>query len=211
MPSDPRDRLMSILNQSLAADLAAGRPVKLNLGSGGTTKPGFYGVDHLALPGVDARADLNRPLDWLPDGSVDEVYSRHVFEHIPDVLGLMRELHRCVRTDARLTIIVPHFSNPYFYSDLTHSHPFGLYSFFYFCDPANQPKRKVPSFYVDFRFRVERIEIRFYKRSLLDKLVVPWLAKLVNSSVRTQDWYERRLCRLWHASELEFVLRPVKT
>jgi SAM-dependent methyltransferase len=201
---------MRILNQSLADDLAARRPVRLNLGSGGTVRPGHYGVDHLELPGVDAQADLNSALDWLPDDSVEAVYSRHVFEHIPNILQLMRGLHRCLRRDGTLNVIVPHFSNPYFYSDLTHCHPFGLYSFFYFCDPSDQPRRKVPSFYVDFRFRIERIEIRFYRRSLLDKLVVPLLSRFVNLGMATQDWYERRLCRLFHASEIEFVLRPVK-
>lgn len=202
---------MPILNQSLADDLAAGRPVKLNLGSGGTTKPGYYGVDHLALPGVDAQADLNAPLDWLPDDSVAAVYSRHVLEHIPDLLGLMRELHRVVRADGRLAIVVPHFSSPYFYSDPTHVRAFGLYTFSYFCDPSRQPgRRKVPAFYVDYRFAIERIEIRFYRRSLLDKLVVPWLQRLVNAGFPMQDWFERRLCRLFHASEIEFQLRPLK-
>lgn len=201
---------MPILNERFSADLAQGRPVRLNLGSGGTVREGFYGVDHLALPGVDIQADLNAPLDWLPDDSVDEIYSRHALEHIPNILPLMRELHRSVKPDGRLHLIVPHFSNPYFYSDLTHCHPFGLYSFFYFCDPADQPKRKVPCFYVDYRYRVESIRIRFYRRSLLDKLLEPVVSALVNLSIRTQDWYERRLCRLFHAWELEVVLRPVK-
>ena len=201
---------MPILNERFSADLAAARPVRLNLGSGGTHKPGFYGVDHLALPGVDVQADLNAPLDWLPDSSVDEVYSRHVFEHIPNILPLMREVHRAVKPGGTVRIIVPHFSNPYYYSDLTHCHPFGLYSFYYFCDAADQPRRKVPSFYVDFRFRVESLRIRFYKRGWIDKLFAPAVAALVNLSTGTQDWYERRLCRLFHASEIEVVLRPVK-
>jgi SAM-dependent methyltransferase len=201
---------MPILNERFSNDLADHRPVRLNLGSGGTRKPGFYGVDHLPLPEVDIQADLNAPLDWLPDNSVQEIYSRHVFEHIPGILPLMREVHRVLRPDGTARIIVPHFSNPYFYSDLTHCHPFGLYSFYYFCDAADQPKRKVPSFYVEFRFRVESIRIRFYRRGLLDKLFEPLVAALVNINAATQNWYERRLCRLFHAHELEVVLRPVK-
>ena len=203
---------MPILNERFSADLAAGRPLRLNLGSGGTVKPDFYGVDHLALDGVDIQADLNAPLDWLPDDSVDEIYSRHVFEHIQDILGLMREVHRVAKPGATVRIIVPHFSNPYYYSDLTHCRPFGLYSFYYFCDRADQPRgRKVPAFYVDFRFRVESLQIRFYKRGWIDKLFAKPIGALVNLSHGTRDWYERRLCRLFHASEMEVVLRPIKT
>ena len=33
---------------------------------------------------------------------------------------------------------------------------------------------------------------------------------LVNRSVATQDWYERRLSALWHASEMDCTIRPVK-
>ena len=136
---------MSILNQSLADDLAAGRPVKLNLGSGGTLKPGYWGVDLLALPGVDVQADLNQPLDWLPDNSIEEIFSRHALEHVEQILPLMRELHRVVKPAGVLRIVVPHFSNPYYYSDLTHRHPFGLYSFFYFCDPRTSRAARCPA------------------------------------------------------------------
>jgi SAM-dependent methyltransferase len=201
---------MPILNEEFKQALQSGQPVRLNLGSGGTVKPGYWGVDLLALAGVDVQADLNEPLDWLPDNSVDEVFSRHALEHVEQILPLMRELHRVVKPGGVLRIVVPHFSNPYYYSDLTHRHPFGLYSFFYFCDPSDQPRRKVPCFYIDFRYRVEHLQIRFYRRSLLDKLVTPWLTRLVNLSIGTQDWYERRLSSLWHASEMECVLRPVK-
>jgi SAM-dependent methyltransferase len=201
---------MQILNDEFGRALQAGQPLRLNLGSGGTVRPGYWGVDLLALPGVDVQADLNRPLDWLPDASVDAVYSRHALEHVEQILPLMRELHRVLRPGGRLHLVVPHFSNPYYYSDLTHRHPFGLYSFFYFCAPEDQPRRKVPCFYVDFRYRVQRLRIRFYRRSLLDKLVVPMLDRLVNRGVPTQDWYERRLCRLWHASEIDCELVPVK-
>jgi SAM-dependent methyltransferase len=202
---------MPILNAQLRADLDAGRPVRLNLGSGGTLKQGFYGVDHLALPGVDVQADLNQPLDWLPDASVEEIYSRHAFEHIREILPLMRELHRVLKPGGTLHVIVPHFSNPYYYSDLTHCHPFGLYTFFYFCDRADQPRRKVPSFYVDFRYRVERLRIRFYRHTLFDKLLAPVVSSIVNIGIGTQTWYERRLCWLFHAWEIECVMHPVKS
>lgn len=86
----------------------------------------------MALPGVDIQADLNEPLDLLPDGSVEAVHCRHLLEHIDRLLHLLDELHRVVRPGGEIDIRVPHFSNPYGYSDPTHVRFFGLYSFFTF-------------------------------------------------------------------------------
>jgi SAM-dependent methyltransferase len=201
---------MRILNPSVRADLAAGRPLRLNLGSGMKPMPGFYSVDHLELPGVDVVADLNEPLAELPDDSVGEVYCRHTLEHVSRFLELMAELHRVVRPGGRLEFIVPHFSNPYYYSDPTHVRFFGLYSFFYFADPADQPRRKVPAFYVRERFRVESVRCRLLKAGLLDRVLRVVLEPLINRGIGWLDWYERRLCRWVPAGDIRYVLRPRK-
>ena len=70
-----------------------------------------------------------------------EIYSRHPLEHVRNFLPLMAELHRVTRPGGRIEIIVPHFSNPYGYSDPTHVRHFGLYTFFYFADEEDQPRR----------------------------------------------------------------------
>jgi len=138
---------MKILNPALQADLDAGIPVKLNLGGGLRPLHGHYLLDLVDLPGVDAQADLNQPLDKLPTGSVEAVHCRHLLEHIDNFLPLLEELHRVVRPGGEIDIRVPHFSNPYGYSDPTHVRFFGLYSFYYFADDRDQPRRKVPAFY----------------------------------------------------------------
>jgi hypothetical protein len=53
---------------------------------------------------------------------------------VPDLPRLIEELGRVMAPGAALTIIVPHFSNPFYYSDPTHRTPFGLYTMAYFCD-----------------------------------------------------------------------------
>jgi len=56
-----------------------GLPLKLNLGCGPNSKPGWVNIDSF-----DPRADLQIDLreHWpFPDGSVSHVYSEHVFEH----------------------------------------------------------------------------------------------------------------------------------
>src|SRR5207253_2277903 len=97
-------------------DIKLGKGLRLNLGSGRRTRPGFYNVDLLPLPGVDIVADLNEPLAELPDDSVEEIYSRHTLEHVTHLLPLLAEIHRVARLQARIELVLPHFSNPYGYS-----------------------------------------------------------------------------------------------
>lgn len=88
---------MKILNPNLKKDLKEGRAVKLDLGSGGSCRKGFYSVDHLELKGVDVVADLNKQLDLFPDDCVEYVYSRHTLEHVNELLPLMREIYRITK------------------------------------------------------------------------------------------------------------------
>jgi len=201
---------MKILNPAVGADLEAGRKLRLNLGSGMRRLPGFYNVDHLPLPGVDILADLEAPLTDLPDDSVGWIYCRHTLEHVTRLLQLLGELHRVTHADGRLEVIVPHFSNPYGYSDPTHVRFFGLYSFFYLSEDRDQPRRKVPNFYMPQRFRVERVRFNLMHTSLADKVVRAVLHPLINRSVGWLDWYERRVCRLFPADDIHWLLRPVK-
>jgi SAM-dependent methyltransferase len=198
-----------IVNPAVRADLDNGRLLRLNVGGGKRRVPGFYNLDLVPLDGVDVVADLNEPLE-LPDDCVEEIYCRHVLEHVGRFVELLGELHRVVAPGGRIEAVVPHFSNPHGYSDPTHVRFFGLYSFFYFCDEADQPRRKVPSFYSPVRFRVEEVTFNLMQVSLADKLVRALLQPWVNRGVGWQDWYERRLASLLPVSEVKYVLRPVK-
>jgi hypothetical protein len=201
---------MKILNSGVMEDIRAGKELRLNLGSGQRLITGFYNVDHLALPGTDIQADLNEPLSELPDNSVAEIYSRHTLEHISRFLELMVELHRVTKPGGRIEIIVPHFSNPYHYSDPTHVRFFGLYTFFYFCDEEDQPRRKVPSFYLRERFQVESVRCKLLRESIWDKVFGLVLQPLINRNLRWLDRYERRFCRWMPANDIRYILRPKK-
>lgn len=202
---------MRIINPEVKRDLEAGNPIKLELGSGGKDREGFYAVDLLELDGVDIIADLNKPLDLLPDASVDYIYSRHTFEHIHEFLPLMREIYRLVVKNGTIEIIVPHFSNVYGFSDPTHVRLFGLYSMFYFVSSQNQPgKRKVPEFYTDNRFILKSIKIEFYKLGLIDRILAPVFTKFVNLNLFMQDFYERRLSNFYHAWQVRYIMQADK-
>jgi hypothetical protein len=201
---------MQILNTAVRDDLCAGRKLRLNLGCGMRRLPGYYNVDHIELPGVDIIADLEEPFSELPDDCVEAVYCRHTLEHVNRLLELLAEIHRVTRADGRIEVIVPHFSNPYGYSDPTHVRFFGLYSFYYLADEQDQPRRKVPSFYRPERFRVDQVRFNLLRTTRGDKIIRALLQPLINRSVEWLDWYERRLCRLWPADDVHYRLRPVK-
>jgi len=63
----------------------------IDVGCGTGTKLAFI---HNYLPGVDIVADIEDGLDFIPDGSVDEIYSHSVFEHIQNFEKLMSEIVR---------------------------------------------------------------------------------------------------------------------
>lgn len=201
---------MRIVNPRVRHAIEAGEGLCLNLGCGMRQRDGFFGVDRVELPNVDIIADLNEPLDALPNDSVETIFTRHTLEHVDNLLPLMAELHRVMRPNGRIEISVPHFSNPYGYSDPTHVRMFGLYTFFYFADEADQPRRKVPSFYVSERFTVESVYFRLLKPSLLFRPITAGMEWFINRGIGLQDWYERALCRSFPADSIRYVLRAKK-
>jgi hypothetical protein len=199
-----------IVNPKVADDLAAGRPIRLNLGVGRRPREGYYGLDWIEMPGVDVVADLNEPLGQLPDSSVSAVYSHHTFEHVVNFLPLLKEIHRVVVPNGQVEVVVPHFSNPYGFSDPTHVRFFGLYSFYYFADEADQPRRKVPAFYLPERFAVDGVSVTLLPTLLLIKPLRRLATRMVNSSMWMLDWYERVWCRRFPADSIRFRLRVKK-
>ena len=202
---------MKLLNPQIKLDLDQGRPIQLDLGCGQSAREGFYAVDIVELDGVDIVADLNRPLELLPDNCVQRIYTSHALEHIQDFLSLMREMHRLTMPGGSIEVVVPHFSNVYGYSDPTHVRFFGLYTMYYFVAPENQPgSRKLPHYYTDVQFRIVSIRIEFYRLGIIDRVLAPVLTYLVNKSHFRQDFYERRLSGLFHARQIRYLLQPVK-
>lgn len=103
----------------------------IDLGCGRNKLPGAAGVDFLDLPGVDVVADLNQRLPF-DDESFDVVYSNQVFEHIPNLLGLMAESHRMLRPGGLLVVHVPYFRSSWSAVDPTHVRQFSISSMNYF-------------------------------------------------------------------------------
>ena len=201
---------MKILNKKILNDLKEGKLLSLNLGSEYENHEDFYNVDINEELAVDIVADLNFPLDLIPENSVCNIYSNQTFEHIENLFGLLAEIHRISIKGGKCEIIVPHFSNPYYYSDPTHVRQFGLFSMHYFTSENYQWRRKVPSYYSDTKFILRDVEIIFYKDTLIDLLFANVLSPLVNLSRTFQHIFEKRFCWFYPPANIKFILEVSK-
>jgi len=185
-------------------------PVVIELGCGRKKKEGRITIDKVNLQEVDIVADLEGGLAFLPDGSVDEVHCRSVLEHIVNFEDLMAEIVRVLKKDGRAYVFVPHFSNPYYYSDYTHKRFFGLYSFYYFVGPEHQLRRKVPDYYTQTRIRI--LSQRLVFRSSF-KIINPFkklFGWFVNLHTIIQQYYEENLCYIIPCHGIEVIFTPDK-
>jgi hypothetical protein len=186
-------------------------PLKLDLGCGGTKRASDYvGVDAIDGPSVDVVGDVLDVLRALEDESVAEVHSSHLFEHIDDLYTLVDELERVLVVGGLLHVVVPHFSNPYFYSDPTHRRPFGLYTFSYFADDRVLT-RGVPTYGHVQRLRLERVRLNFRSSTefRFRYRLKETLGRVVNRNVRLQELYEENLAWILPCYEVEFALVKV--
>ncbi|HTV01579.1 MAG TPA: class I SAM-dependent methyltransferase [Luteitalea sp.] len=197
---DRTGRLATLLSQT--------SPVVLELGCGPRKRiPGSVGIDIRAYDPVDVVGDLLDVLREVPDSSVDLVHSSHVLEHLDPLEALMQQLQRIVKPGGRVVTVVPHFSNPYYYSDYTHRRQFGLYSFSYLAVDRIF-RRTVPHYEGEPAFALVDVTLGFkaappmYLRHACRK-VFGWV---VNRTRLTQEWYEAGWCWLFPCYEVEFVI-----
>jgi predicted SAM-dependent methyltransferase len=126
--------------------------LRLNLGACDRRFDGFISVD-IAEP-ADQIADLSQPWPW-PDSSVDEVRAHDVFEHLPDRILTMNELHRVLKPGARATIEVPSaVKGAGFAQDPTHKTPYCMNSFQYFQAGSFAHQRLAKSYGITAAFRI---------------------------------------------------------
>jgi SAM-dependent methyltransferase len=206
-PARGADRVLD--RHGKLAALARGGGGVLELGCGPTRRhPEAVTVDALDFDAVDVVGDVFEVLARIPDASLDAVHSYHFLEHVSPLGGLVGELARVLRPGGLLHTVVPHFSNPYFYSDYTHRQAFGLYSFSYLADDPLF-RRRVPRYQRDTGLVLEDVRLGFkapppfYVRYALRRV----LGVIVNCSRLTQEWYEAGWAGWFPCYELDFKVR----
>lgn len=172
--------------------------MKLHLGCGNDYKEGYVNCDISNEVKVDKIVDLEKPLTMFKDNSVDEIYSRHTFEHINNFMDLMNELYRICKKDAIIKIIVPYFAHPGAFQDPTHKRFFTLRTFDYF-------DNKNPYFY----YSNNRFDI--FNKKLVSFVLRPKLSMFFDFFINhSQRFYERFFSRIFPVEELIFEMRVLK-
>ncbi|MBN1545588.1 MAG: class I SAM-dependent methyltransferase [Syntrophaceae bacterium] len=202
--------MKTIIKIDLDKILRQNEPVVLELGSGEKEWQGRICIDRRDMPHVDIVADLEEGFPFLPDNSVDAIFSKSFLEHIDHFEFLMQEIWRVLKPTGRKFLYVPHFSNPYYYSDYSHKRFFGLYTFEYFSRHQNRFKRKVPFFYQEYGFVTEEITLVFTSPWKGRKLLKHLFQKLINLHPWLMEFYEENLCYLIPCYALQVTLKPVK-
>lgn len=186
-------------------EINTGRRV-LDVGCGRNKAPGAIGVDRFAVEGVDVVHNLEIfPYPFEADG-FDEIYARHVIEHVESVSRFLDELHRIARPGARLHINTPHYSYTGSWRDPTHRWHFSAYSFEYF--EAGHPA----DYYTGAaKFRVLSVRVTMLK--LWRVLGIEWLINAVNIHPRWRifrRFWEEYLAFVCRAREIQALLEVLK-
>lgn len=177
-------------------DTNAKMPHILNLGCGRKHMADAVNLDVTPDTEPDIVHDLNiRP--WpFPDNHFQEIIALDVVEHLDDVIGTMEEIHRISKPGATVHITVPHFSCANAFTDPTHRHYFGWFSFHYVTGEHDF------SFYTRAKFRRQATHLMFHP-SLVNKFV--------NRFARNNpSRYEQRWAWMFPAWFLSFHLEVIK-
>jgi len=186
-----------------------GDTIELELGCGpGKRHVHALGVDQLDYPGVDLVGDVFEILTRLPAGCVTGVYTYHFLEHITDLGRLLDELSRVMKPCASLRVEVPHFSNPYYYSDPTHVRQFGLYTFCYLAD-CELYRRAVPKYGLSPKFSLKDVRLQFDSPFLVRKIIKRLVGPVFNLTRWLQEFHEENLCYLFPAYQIRYELQRI--
>ncbi|WP_341677797.1 methyltransferase domain-containing protein [Niveibacterium sp. SC-1] len=199
---------MPVLDKrALLAEVSATRPISIELGCGPSKRDAnAIGIDALDFPGVDLVGDIFEVLAALPAGSVRHCYSSHFLEHVADLPRLIAEFERILAPGGEVEAKVPHFSNPYFYSDPTHSRFFGLYSLSYFAGDAIH-SRKVPTYGREIRFDLVATRLEFDSPFPLRGLFKRLVGRVFDSCNWMREFWEENLCYLFPCYSVCYRLR----
>jgi len=185
--------------------------ISLELGCGNRKRhKEAVGIDILEYECVDIQGDVYDILKKIPDNRISAVYSYHFFEHVDDVKGLVQQVARVLVNGGLFVVVVPHFSNPYFYSDHTHLNHFGLYSFSYFSQDTLF-SRTVPHYQTGINFNLQDVSLifksprPFYIRWGFKKMIQLFF----NLTPYLKELYEEFFCYLFPCYEIKYVMKKI--
>jgi len=116
----------------IGTETLAALPRELNLGCGRKRREACLNVDRAARVNPDLVWDLDRFPYPLPQSHFCRIFAGDVVEHLENIPDFMEEVYRLLKPDGLVEITTPHFSCANSYTDPTHRHHLGYFSFDYF-------------------------------------------------------------------------------
>lgn len=193
----------------ILSSLATRGKVIVELGCGNRKRRAdAIGIDQYDADAVDIVGDVLSVLQAFPDCSVNLIESFHVLEHVENLPSLLKEISRVLAVGGEMLTVVPHFSNPFFYSDPTHRNPFGLYTFSYYFK-TRIFKRKVPR-YSEIG-GLELVKTKLIFKSFPPRYIAYAFRRILQAIFNTSFWfqeiYEDSFSNIFSCYEIHFTVR----
>jgi methyltransferase family protein len=174
--------------------------MKLHLGCGTVKLAGYHNVDFdKSASAADEACDLTKiPWPWQ-DGSIDEIYTSHTYEHLP-FKATFEESYRILKPHGILHVEVPHGNTYVYLLNPTHCTILSWQSF----DPWTAGLSH-SSYGITMKWKVLRRKIYFMGRN--QGKLRDFINFFVNPVINTFPViYERFFMYMLPAANLEFVL-----
>jgi len=138
-------------------------------------------------------------------------------EHVRDPLKCISEMHRVVKPGGTITIIVPHYSNNAYWSDLTHLRPFGARTFEYY-DRDHAKRAGFPVYLPGVNLRTRRVSLTWWPeriyagKSPFKGAILSLFNGIFSGLANANPFLCERLWCYWVGGfyEVTFELEPVK-
>ena len=142
---------------------------KINLGCGKNHLECYFNVDKFMSNKPDVCCDLEYGLPFK-DNSIDEVKAIHLMEHINNLWGLMREIWRICKNGSKCLFVTPYKTSFEAMGNPHHVRVFDEWTWYYFTPELYDCKDTSGYAYMglDFRFKIDRIELVPYPEFLND-------------------------------------------
>ena len=178
----------------------------LDVGCGSNKYDGAIGLDNNPRTAADVIHDLGEIPYPFADDEFDLIVSRHVVEHVPDVMAFITELHRITKNGGRIRLVAPHYTNPDWATDPTHRNHLNSYTFNTF-----MPERQVFDFYTQVKLKPVKTYVSL--ASLWKALGIEFVVNLdqKNEKLRfLRKFWEHYLSYIFRGKELHFEFEVVK-
>ena len=143
--------------------------MKLNIGAGKEKREGYFTLDNSPLVHPDILADLEKELP-IEDNLFDEIIANYILEHIENLSGLMKGIHRICKNGALIKIKVPFYLSVGAFMDPTHKRFFTPFTMDYFCDSFYNYETVGKQL-----FKLKKVKLQYTFTRKINKIIDPLL------------------------------------